>query len=103
MIKRKFKGECKKLVLELLLKMRKKQPLKYALVRNASCLAPINIIWQAEQSCICFRVLADLLNSLKKISSSVSDMSKDHYEELLKMAKYEHKEDLLSSVTRKID
>ena len=83
--------------------MSKKQPLKYALVRNVSCLAPISIIWQAEQSCICFTVFADLLNSLKKISSSVADISKDHYEELLKMAKYEHKEDLLSSVTRQID
>ena len=38
-----------------------------------------NIIWQAEQSRICFRALGDQLNSLKKISSSVADMSQDHY------------------------
>ena len=92
--RRKFKGECKKLVLELLLKMSKKS-LKYALARTASFLAPINIIQQPEQSAIFFRAFADQLCSLKKISSSVAEMLKNHYEEFLKMAKYEDKEEFL--------
>ena len=75
--------------------MNEKSPLKYALVKNASCLTPISIIWQPEQSRIRFRHLTDQLYSLKKIASSVADMSKNHYEDLLKMANYKHKEKFL--------
>ena len=92
---RKFKGESKKLVLG------EKSPINYAFVRNASCLAPTNIIWQPEQSCICFRVLFDQLYSLNKISSSVADMSKNHYEELLKMAKYKQKVEFFKPIYNK--
>ena len=67
----------------------------FALVRNASCLEPINIIQQPEQSCIYFRALAYQLYSLKKISLSVAKMSKNHYEEFIKIVKYEHIEEVL--------
>ena len=92
----KVKREYKKLTLELLLKMSKKLSLKYTLVRNASSLVPINVIRQPEQNRIRFRALADQLYSLKL---SVADISKNHYEQLCKMAKYEHKEEF----TRKIN
>ena len=42
--KRKFKGLCKQLVLDLILEFRRNSPLNFCLVRNASCLAPINMI-----------------------------------------------------------
>ena len=62
--KRKFKGLYKQLVLDLVLECQRKSPLNFCLVRNTSCLTPINMIRQPEQSSICFRALADKLFSL---------------------------------------
>ena len=87
--KRKFKGLYKQLVLDLVLKLQIKSPLNFRRVRNASCLAPINLIRQPEQSSICFRVLADKLFSLKKISSDVADQAKNQYDKLMNLVKYE--------------
>ena len=42
--KRKSKGLCEQLVLDLVLEFRRKSPLKFCFVRNTSCLAPINMI-----------------------------------------------------------
>ena len=63
--------------------------MNFCLVRNASCLAPINMIRQPEQSSICFRALADKFFSLKKISSDVADKAKNQYDEVLNLVKYE--------------
>ena len=69
--KRKFKGLCKQLVLDLVLEFQRKLALNFCFVRNASCLAAINMIRKPEQSSIRFRALADKLFSLKKISSEL--------------------------------
>ena len=64
--KRKFKGLCKQLVLNLVLKFWRKLPVNFCLVRNVSCLAPINVIRKPEQSRIRFRTLADKLFHWRK-------------------------------------
>ena len=87
--KRKFKGLCKQLVLDLVLQLWRKSPLTSCLARNASCLAPINMIRQPEQSSTCFRALAEKLFSLKEISSDVAEQPKSQYDELLNLVKYE--------------
>ena len=87
--KKKFKGLCKQLVLDLVLEFQRKSSLNFCLVRNASYLAQINMIRQLEQSSIRFRALADKLFSLKKISSDVADQAKNQYDELLNLVKYE--------------
>ena len=81
--KRKFKGLCKQLVLDLVLEFQRKLPLSLFLVRTTSYLAPVNMIRQSEQRNICFRDLFDKLLSLKKISSDVADQAKNEYDELL--------------------
>ena len=87
--KRKFKGECKKIVLNLLLLIREKSPLNYCLVRNASSLSPINMVRDPEKSSSRFRGLADKLYALKAITSNVADNAKNKYSDLFKIAKYE--------------
>ena len=69
--KREFKGLCKQLVLDLILEFRRKLALNFCFVRNASCVAAINMIRKREQSRIRFRALADNFFSLKKISSEL--------------------------------
>ena len=69
--KREFKGLCKQLVLDLILEFRRKLALNFCFVRNASCVAAINMIRKREQSRIRFRDLADNFFSLKKISSEL--------------------------------
>ena len=59
--KRKFKGECKKIVLNLLLLICEELPLNYCLVRNTSSLSPVNMVRDPEKSSIRFRGLADKL------------------------------------------
>ena len=75
--------------MDLVLEFRRKSPLNFCLVRNASCLAPINMIGQPEQSSIRFRALADKLFTLKKITSDVAEQAKNQYDELLNLVKYE--------------
>ena len=87
--KRKFKGECKKIVLNLLLLICEKSSLNYCLVRNASSLSPINMVRDPEKSSICFRGLTVKLYAIKVITSNVADNAKNQYSDLLKIAKYE--------------
>ena len=91
---RKFKGQCKQLVLDVLLKIREKSLLRFSIIRNASSLAPINMIRQPEQCTIRFRALVDKLYSLKRITSNNADSAKNQYGNLLDLIKYEHKEDI---------
>ena len=90
--KRKFKGECKQLVLGTLFKLQEMSPLKYSIVRNGSCLAPVNIIRKPEECAIRFQSLADKLYVVKRISATKADNSKSQYEDMSKLAKYEQRE-----------
>ena len=63
-------------VVNLLLKLQERVPIQYALVRNSSSIDPGNMTIQAAPMSKRFVRLADLLHSLKFISSFVADNAK---------------------------
>ena len=82
--KRKSRGECKLFVVNLLLKLQERVPVQYALVRNSSLINPNNMAIQAASMSKRFVRLADLLCSLKFISSFVADNAKFQYDQFTK-------------------
>ena len=93
--KRSFKRDCKSLVLNVLLKLQERSPLKYCVLRNSSALCPRNMVRLSEESSFRFRTLVDKLYNLSKITVSTADNAKVQYDELLKAVKFEHKERFL--------
>ena len=90
--KRKFQGQCKQMVLDILLKLSERSPLRYTIVRSASCLSPANMINSPKECSQRFTILANRLFDLKKISASVADNSKYQFDQFLKVAQYDQKE-----------
>ena len=85
--KRKFQGECKLFVVSLLLKLHQERfPIQYALVKNPS-INPNNMTIQAVPMSKRFVCLADLLYSLKFISSFDADNAKFQYDQFTKKEK----------------
>ena len=82
--KRKFYGECKLFVVNLQLKLQERVPIQYALVRNSSSINPSNMVIPAAPMSKRFVCLADLLYSLKFISSFVADNAKFQYDQFIK-------------------
>ena len=82
--KQKFCGESKLFVFNLLLKLQEQIPIQYALVRNSSLINPSNMAIQAAPMSKIFVRLADLLYSLKFISSFVTDNAKFQYDQFTK-------------------
>ena len=79
--KRKFQGECKLFVVSLLLKLHQERfPIQHALVKNPSSINPNNMTIQAVPMSKRFVRLADLLYSLKFISSFDADNAKFQYD-----------------------
>ena len=93
--KRKFRGQCKQIVLDILLKFSERSPLWYTIVRCASCLSPANMVNSPKEWSQRFTILADRLFALWKISASVADNSKYQFDQFLKVAQYERKEEFL--------
>ena len=56
-----FKRDCKCLVLNVLLKLQERSPLKYWVLRNSSTLCPRNMVCLSEESSFRFRTLVDKL------------------------------------------
>ena len=56
--KQQFKKECVLMLAAILEKIKERSPLKYALVRYASCLSPLKMVRQKEISIQMFNVLA---------------------------------------------
>ena len=93
--KRKFRGQCKQIVLDILLKFSERSPLWYTILRCTSCLSPANMVNSPKEWSQRFTILADCLFALKKISASVVDNSKYQFDQFLKVAQYERKEEFL--------
>ena len=74
-------NQCKCFVVNLLLKLQKRVPIQYALVRNSSSINPNNMAIQAAPMSKRFIRLADLLYSLKFASSFVADNAKFQYDQ----------------------
>ena len=82
--KRKFRGECKLFVVNLLLKLQERVPIQYALVRNSSSINPNKMVLQGALISKRFVRLADQLHSLKFSCSSVADNAKFQYDQSIK-------------------
>ena len=93
--KRKFKGECKKVILDVLTKLSERTPLRFSIIRHASAIVPGNMVHVSEICSKRFSNLTDRLYSLNKIKASVADSAKGQFDELLKSVKFEYKTEFL--------
>ena len=99
--KQKFRGECKLFVVNRLLKLQERVPIQYALVINSSSINPNNMVIQAAPMPKRFVRLADLLCSLKFISSFVADNVKFQYDQFTKKEVVNEKDQFLLFDMRK--
>ena len=99
--KRKFRGECKLFVANLLLKLQERVPIQYALIRSSSSINPNNMAIQAAHMSKKFVRLVDLLYSLKFISYFVADNVKFQYDLCTKKEMINEKDQFLSFDMRK--
>ena len=88
-------GQCRTIVLDILVKLAEKTPLRYAAVHCASSLSPGNMIQVPQECSQVFIVLADRFFAAKKISAPVADNAKYQFDEFLKVAETHHKEEFL--------
>ena len=88
-------------VVNLLLKLQERVPIQYALVRNYSSINPNDMAIQAIPMSKRFVHLADLLYSLKFISSFVADNTKFQYDQFPKKEVVNEKDQFLSFNMRK--
>ena len=99
--KQKFCGGCKFFAVNLLLKLQERVPIQYALVRNSSSINPTNMAIQTAPMSERIVHLADLLYSLKFISSFVADNAKFQYDQFTKKQVVNEKDQFLSFDMRK--
>ena len=90
--KRTFRGDCKAVVLNILIKFAEKHSLVYRLICSACCFNPLNMFRYHAESCQLFKTLADHIFALLKIKASVVDKSKSQMDEFLKVARFDQKE-----------
>ena len=83
--KRQLLLDCRIVIKTIILNLIEKTPLKYNLVKVASCLAPKNIVQNCDISSNRFRIMVDGLCALKKISSKVADNAKFQFNEMQKV------------------
>ena len=93
--KRKFRNDCRDIVIKLLLKLSERCPLKYSLLRNATSLSPANIAANVDEFSIRFGSLADRLYALNKIMASTADNAKVQYDSFVKFVNLHHKAEFL--------
>ena len=90
-----FKGNCKKMIIDVLVKLQENTLLRYNIIRNFSALVSSNIEHKSKNCSIKFRELADKLHSLIKITAETWDNSKNQFDNFLKIVKHEHREAFL--------
>ena len=93
--KNKFTGQCRTMVLDILVKLAENTPLHYAVVCCASSLSPRNMIRVPQECSQIFLVLADRLVAAKKTPASVADNAKYQFDEFLKVVQTQHKDEFL--------
>ena len=90
--KRKCRGDCKSVILNILVKFAEKCPLVYRLIRSARCFNPLNMVCHHAESSQLFKTLTDHVFALHKIKASVADESKSQMDEFFKVARFDQKE-----------
>ena len=66
--KRQFKKDCITILVAIVSKLQERSPLKYLVVRCASCIAPLNMVRNKDECSVKFTKLIDKLYSCKWIS-----------------------------------
>ena len=90
--KRKFRGVCKAVILNILIKFAEKWALVYRFIGGARCFNLLNMVRHHVESSQFFKTLADHLFALHKTKASVADKSKSQMNKFLKMARFVQKE-----------
>ena len=78
--KRFFRCKCKQIIIKILIKLAKRCPLQFSLVRVVSSLDPKKMVQSSSTASLRFKKLADNLCTLNKISSFHSAAIKKHSE-----------------------
>ena len=89
--KKKFQGECKQFVINVLLKINERSLMQFRIVQNARSLDPVFMAIFPETSSQRFTKLANRLFALNKISANTLDKSKNQYADLVNMARSKYK------------
>ena len=93
--KRKFRGKCKRFIINVFIKISERSPMQFSNVRNSISLDPISMVRHQEESSQRFTKLADRLFTLKKIAANIADKAKSQYDDLLKVACFNQKDKFL--------
>ena len=93
--KRKFQGECKQFLIDVLLKISERLPMQFIIVQNARSLDRVLMVRFPEVSSQRSTKFADGLFALNKISANTAEKSKNQYSDLFNVTRFEHKEEFL--------
>ena len=80
----KFQGECAVILMNIILKLQERSPVKSVVVRKASCLSPVNMARQSEISVAKFESLVNKLFQGKHLTAKEADGAKSQYDDFLK-------------------
>ena len=85
------------MVVDILIVLQERSPLKYSIVRSASAISPVNMVSKKEECVLKFQGLVDvLLKKMKKrLSAKSADNCKQQYDEFLEDVQFKHKENFL--------
>ena len=94
--KRRFRKVCMSMLVAIVQNLQERSPLKYLLVRCASCLSPIQMVRKKEECNTRFTSLVDKLYVGKWISAKDADNAKREYDIFLDAVQHEHKDEFLT-------
>ena len=77
--------------IDILVKLQENTSLRHTIIQNSSALVPNNMVHKSDNCTIRFRELEDKLYALNKITAETPDNFKIQFDDLLKIAKYEHR------------
>jgi hypothetical protein len=93
--KHQFKKDCVQLLVQLTKKLQERSPLKYMVVRNSTCLSPINMVQNKDVALSRFGALVEKLHRCEWISATIADSAKDQFEAFIKSATTINKDSFL--------
>ena len=80
----KFQGEYAVILMNIIVKLQERSPVKSVVVRKASCLSPVNMARQSEISVAEFESLVNKLIQRKHLTAKEADGAKCQYDDFLK-------------------
>ena len=83
------------MVVDILIVLQERSPLKYSIVRNASAISPVIMVCKKEECVLKFQGLVDVLFRKKRLSAKSTDNCKQQYDELFEDVQFKHKENFL--------